>query len=442
MLPLFMSFYLDAAFIRYYYEERTASRGRVRVLYSTQFWFVAVWGSVVVVIGILLAPVTIEPLVGVPFSPYVPLTLVSPLFLQLGIMGSQLMRANLKARIVSLISLASFAATAAVALVLLIPFDQGVVSLLWGLAIGPFVSVVAFTVIAIRQGVLGWTFEWATLRRGLRFSIPLTPNLAGAWISGFANRLVLAHYGTLSEVGLYTIAVQVSYLIYFVTDAITQVQSPIGMSALTEDAEAGKRQMSEFVSVFLWTLLLAYLGLTLFAEEVMVVLTPSNYHSAYTLVGIIALSYVASGLYRVFTTVLSYHHRLWVISVGAVLSGVLSVGLLFAFVPSYGQEAAAWSFLASTASYAAWLAWWSQRTDPLPLHWSLIRPTMAMAGLVLAGYVVLEELDPAEGVAVAAKAGLLAAYVGAIFVIRGFAPLRAGLTGMLGQARTRFRGAV
>ena len=115
----------------------------------------------------------------------------------------------------------------------------------------------------------------------------------------------------------------------------------------------------------------------------MKVLTPSDYHSAYTLVGIIALSYVASGLYRVFTTVLSYHHRLWVISVGAVLSGVLSVGLLFAFVPSYGSDAAAWSFLASTALYAAWLAWWSQRTDPLPLHWSLLRPTVAMAGLVL-----------------------------------------------------------
>ena len=119
-----------------------------------------------------------------PFSPYVPLTLVSPLFLQLGIMGSQLMRANLKARTVSLISLASFAATAAVALVLLIPFDQGVVSLLWGLAVGPFVSVVAFTAIAVRQGVLGWTFEWATLRRGLRFSIPLTPNLQALGSAG------------------------------------------------------------------------------------------------------------------------------------------------------------------------------------------------------------------------------------------------------------------
>jgi O-antigen/teichoic acid export membrane protein len=120
LLPLLMSFYLDAAFIRYYYEERAISRERVKTLYSTQFWFVAVWGSIVVVLGMLAAPVTIEPLADVPFAPYVPLVLVGPLFLQLGIMGSQLMRAELRAREVSVIGVASFAATAAVSLVLLI----------------------------------------------------------------------------------------------------------------------------------------------------------------------------------------------------------------------------------------------------------------------------------------------------------------------------------
>jgi O-antigen/teichoic acid export membrane protein len=439
MLPLFMSFYLDAAFIRYYYHERTVSPERVRTLYSTQFWFVAAWGSIVVVIGMLLSSVTIEPIANVPFAPYVPLVLVAPLFLQLGIMGSQLMRANLRARTVSLISLASFVATAAVSLVLLIAFDEGVVSLLWGLAVGPLVSVVAFTTIAVRQGVLGWTFEWATLRRGLRFSIPLTPNLAGAWISGFSNRLILAHYGTLSEVGLFTIAVQVSLVIYFVTDAITQVQGPIGMSALTEDTEAGKRQMSEFISVFLWTLLLAYLALTLFAEEILEVLTPASYHAAYVLVGILAMGYVVSGLYRVFTTVLSYHHRLWVISVGAVLSAAISIAGLFAFVPTYGEHAAAWAFLASAVMYTGWLAWWSQRTDPLPLDWPLIGSTVALAGLVLGAFLAIQELDLPEAGAIAAKAMLLVGYAGAIFAIPAFAQLRAGVTGLLTQIRMRIR---
>lgn len=440
LLPLFISFYLDASFIRYYYLEQSISPERVRVLYSTQFWFVAVWGSVVVVLGMLLAPLTIQPLVDVPFTPYVPLVVLAPLFLQLALMGSQLMRAKLRARQVTLISLVSFAATATVSLVLLIPFDQGVVSLLWGLATGQFLSFVIFTVIAVRQGVLGWTFHWPTLRRGLLFSIPLMPNLAGAWISGFSNRLVIAHYGSNAEVGLFTIAVQLSLVIYFVTDAITQVQGPIGMSALTEDTEAGKRQMSEFFSVFLWTVLLAYLALTLFSREIVELVTAPSYHSAYALVGVLALGYVAAGIYRVFTTVLSYHHRLWAISVGAVLSAALSVALMFALVPRYGQDAAAWAFLGSSVVYTAWLAWFSQRTDPLPLNWGLIAPTVALAAAALAGYLVLEWIDPAELVALPAKALLLAGYVAAIFVVPGLAPLRRGVTNQLRPLTARSSG--
>ena len=155
LLPLFISLYLDASFIRFYYVDRRISPERVRTLYSTQFWFVAVWGSGICLLGLLLAPVTIQPLVDTPFLPYMPLVFVAPLFTQLGIMGSQVMRADLRAREVSVINIASFVATAAVSLTLLIGFGYGVVSLLWGLAVGPFFSFVIFTVIALRRRLLG-----------------------------------------------------------------------------------------------------------------------------------------------------------------------------------------------------------------------------------------------------------------------------------------------
>ena len=250
LLPLFISLYLDASFIRFYYTERRTSAEGVRRLYSTQFWFVVFWGSGVCVVGLVLAPTLIQPLVDTPFLPYMPLVFAAPLFTQLGIMGSQVMRADLHAREVSVINLGSFVATAAVSLTLLIGFGYGVTSLLWGLTAGPFFSFVVFTVIAVRRRLLVWTFDWSTLRRSLLFSLPLMPNLAGGWINGFSNRIILAGYGTLAEVGLFTISAQLAYVMYFLTDAVTQVQDPIGMSALTDDPEAGKRQIAEFFSVF------------------------------------------------------------------------------------------------------------------------------------------------------------------------------------------------
>ena len=335
LLPLFISLYLDASFIRFYYTERRISAEGVRRLYSTQFWFVVFWGSGVCVVGLVLAPTLIQPLVDTPFLPYMPLVFAAPLFTQLGIMGSQVMRADLRAREVSVINLGSFVATAVVSLTLLIGFGYGVVSLLWGLAAGPFFSFVIFTVIAVRRRLLVWTFDWATLRRSLLFSIPLMPNLAGGWINGFSNRLVLAHYGTFSEVGLFTISAQLAYVMYFLTDAVTQVQDPIGMSALTDDAEAGKRQIAEFFSVFTWSVLAAFLAVTLFSKEVVAVLiTAPAYHSAYALVGVFAFAYVGGAVYRVFTVVLTYHRRLWVIGAGAVVSAACNI---IAHVPARAE---------------------------------------------------------------------------------------------------------
>ena len=440
LLPLFISLYLDASFIRFYYTERRTSAEGVRRLYSTQFWFVVFWGSGVCLVGLVLAPTLIQPLVDTPFLPYMPLVFAAPLFTQLGIMGSQVMRADLHAREVSVINLGSFVATAAVSLTLLIGFGYGVTSLLWGLTAGPFFSFVVFTVIAVRRRLLVWTFDWSTLRRSLLFSLPLMPNLAGGWINGFSNRIILASYGTLSEVGLFTISAQLAYVMYFLTDAVTQVQDPIGMSALTDDPEAGKRQIAEFFSVFCWSVLAAFLAVTLFSKEVVSLITASAYHSAYALVGVFAFAYVGGAVYRVFTVVLTYHRRLWVIGAGAVVSAALNLILMFLLVPSYGQTAAAWSFLGSTLMYTFWIAWWSQRTDRVPLNWRVLTPAILGAGLVIVAYLVLDSLSPGARVEVPVKAALLAAYVGMIFVVPGMAGLRAGVVNQLRGAWNRMRG--
>ena len=439
LLPLFISLYLDASFIRFYYDDRRVSKGRVRTLYSTQFWFVATWGVGICAVGLMIAPFTIQSIVDVPFAPFMPLVFTAPLFTQLGIMGSQVMRADLKARQVSLVNIASFIATACVALILLIPFGYGVVSLMWGLVAGPFLSFIVFTAIGIRSGVLGWTFDWATLRRSLAFSIPLMPNVAGGWINGFSNRLILAYYGTLADVGLFTISAQIGLVMYFLTDAVTQVQDPIGMSALTADREAGKRQIAEFVSVFMWTVLALFLVLTLFAREAVSIVTPPSYHEAYVLVGVFALAYVAGAVYRVFTVVLMFHRRLWVIGAGAALSAVLNIGFMLVLIPRYGQAAAAASFLLSTVLYTGWIVWWSQRTDPVPLNWRALGPTFAGALVAVAGYAALELAEVETLVAFAAKVGLMTGFVGMLFVVPGLAPLRAGLTNQIRVAKARAR---
>lgn len=425
LLPIFLSLYLDAAFSRYYYLERTVSEERVKRLYSTHFWFVCLWGGIVVILGLIVSPFTLVPLVEVPFFPYIPLVFISPLLSQLAMIGSLVFRANLKAREISLIRIVGFVATTSLTLILLIPYNMGVLARLYGAILGPLINFIVFTIIAVRSSLLEFVFDRAVLGRSLLYALPLLPNIAGGWITRASDRLILTYYGELSEVGLYSLSAQMAYLLYLVNDAMTQVQGPIGMSALTEDTQAGKRQISEFLSFYVWGIILFYLILTFFAKEALFFFTDKRFHSAYMVVGIIAFEYVLSGIYRIFTTVISFHGKMWVISSGAILSALGDLVMNLTLIPHFGQLGAAGSTVLSMAMYTVWIVYWAQKTDPIPINFGIVGTSFSVAAVLLFAQQCVqinEWLDfwPTFGF----KVLLILAYGSIIFVAPGFRQVR------------------
>jgi len=383
LLPFLISLYLNAAFSRYYYLEREVSEEQAKRLYSTHFWFVCLWGSVVIIVGLVVSTFTLVPLVEVPFFPYIPLVFAPSLLNQLAIMGSLVFRANLKAREISVLNLVGFAASTSLTLVLLVPCKMGVLARLYGAALGPLINFVVFTVIAVRSSLLEFVFDVTMLRRGLLYSLPMIPNVAGGWINRISDRLILTYYGKLSEVGLYSLSAQIAYILYLINDATTQVQGPISMSALTEDTQAGKEQISEFLSFYICLILFFYLGLTFFSKEVLHFLTDERFHSAYQIVGLLAFPYVLSGVNRVFTTIIAFHGKTWVISSGAILSALGNIVLNFTFIPYFGQVAAAWASMLSRATNAIWVIYWAQKTDPVPINFGIVGPSFSVAFILV-----------------------------------------------------------
>jgi O-antigen/teichoic acid export membrane protein len=120
-----------------------------------------------------------------------------------------------------------------------------------------------------------------------------------------------------------------------------------------------------------------------------------------------------------------------VIGSGAVVSVVLNVPLMFTLIPALGRPAAAVAFLISTAAYAAWIVWWSQRAEPVPLNWRVLGPTFAATAVVIGAYVLLELGDVEAAIAVPVKMALMASYLALIFVVPGMRPLRAGVSNQL-----------
>ena len=383
LFPIFVSLYLDAAFGRYYFFEKKISHQKVKELYSTIFWFISLWGSGVICIGIIISPYTFQPLLHIPFFPYIPLMLVPVLFSQLGILGSIFLRSNLRARELTIVNFIGFLGSTSIVLYLLVVCRYGIKANLCGMAFASIFNFGYFLFISLRHSLLGFCFKWGVLRTSLIFSVPLIPNIAAGWIAGMSDRLILAFYGKIEQVGLYSVSAQIALVLYMLNDAMTQVQGPISMSSLTDDREKGKKQISEFLSFFIWAILFFYLAITFFSKEILYVMTDAKYHSAYKLVGILAFLYVMSGIYRVFSTIIAFNNKMWVISSAAIISAVINMILNFIFIPYFGQWAAAWASFFSMMGYTLWIVVWAQKIDPIPINARLIIPVFCLAFILL-----------------------------------------------------------
>jgi O-antigen/teichoic acid export membrane protein len=135
-----------------------------------------------------------------------------------------------------------------------------------------------FTIVAaFRNGIgiaLGLYLVWALDMRvegmfaGLAF-----------WIFSFSDRWMLGVLANGTEVGLYSIAVNFSGIVVFVTQAFGMAWSPFAMRLYSEEPEYKKiygQVLSGLVFVIVWIAM----GVTLFSPELMRLLTPREYWSA------------------------------------------------------------------------------------------------------------------------------------------------------------------
>lgn len=366
-LPIIISLYIDSAFGRYFHEDKVDHQ-RLRKLFSTTYWFVAVYGGFVVVISLISAPLWVGSIAQIPFS-YLFLTFIPALLMQLGQLGTVYLRQSLDSRRSTLLEVGTALLSIAITLPLLILMDMGVMAKLVGSMVAAIFLLVYYGKYFYSKNLLGFEWDFQVLRRSLVYSLPLLPSVAGGWISGMSDRLILAKYANVEAVGIYSLAASLATILYVLQDAVTQVTGPVSMSGLIHDRQATLDKIAR-LSLALWaTMLFADFALVLFAQEIIAVLATKAYAGAAVLIGICAFAYVISPQYRLFMDILSYHKKMWIVTTAGLLSALVSVVLNIAFIPQFGYFATAWSFVLSTAVTAGWIVCWARYYERIPMPW-------------------------------------------------------------------------
>lgn len=366
-LPFFISLYLDSAFARFYHEYKSDLK-KLEQLFSSIFIFVFFFGSFVTVLVLWFSKYWLNDFLEIPLYPYIYLAFIPPLFHQLGSLGLVFLRQSLRSKETVLVEIGSILVNLIIALPLLIVFDFGILAKLWGNFSASLALFLFYLIFFIRKGLLKLTFSKTLLRESLIYSIPLMPAFLGSWLAGLSDRLVIAKYTGVEQVGYYAVGLILGKILYMVHDAITQVIGPISISGLIDDNQRTKQKMGT-ISLIIWTyMLLLNLMLYVFSKELILIFANKAYSNAAFIVPIIGFSYVLGSQSRIFSSIIMYHKKNWIFSSGGIIQGLLNLLLNLLFIPIFGYIFAAYSTVISVLFFTLWILYWSFKIDKFPFN--------------------------------------------------------------------------
>lgn len=380
IILVILSLYIDAAFVRFYYKVKAHSADRLAVFFSSHFWFVLFWGAGA---SVILCLFVIERVPKLPPANalLIPALVLSLLFTQLIVMLTSVWAANLFVKRLAGFNVLFSMLVVLATILLIIYTNTGWESKIYSLFIISFIQLIVVVIIVMKKKWLLFTFDTGYIITSLKYSIPLLPNVIAGWIAMLSDRLIMSYYGELDQVGIYSIAAQIALVLYIINDSVTKIQGPLAMSGMTDDAQEAKGKMSSFVHLYLSVMVFLYVFTSTFIPTLVNFAFGPDYYEVKNIFLILGWVYILSGIYRVFTNVISFHEATWVISLGAILQAIINIALNFLLIPHYGMYAAAISTVSSMAIYTLWLTLWSQNLDKIDLkHKKLILITFLGVG--------------------------------------------------------------
>lgn len=222
----------------------------------------------------------------------------------------------------------------------------GVKGILFAQIISGSIQLIALYIATWDQ--TNFEFSFSGLKAMLGFSVFLLPSNLSSYVLNFSNRFFLSEYMNLGEVGLYSLGAKMAGLIPFLfTEPVKMAFGP-HIYNLADNPVKCKQQLADFTRVFFFFLAFVALSLSLFSREGVAILADKSYSGSYSIVFILAISYLVLGLGGIVVTGIQISMKTWIVSLIWPLSAVVNVIANILLIPPYGRYGAALATLAST----------------------------------------------------------------------------------------------
>jgi O-antigen/teichoic acid export membrane protein len=377
---------VDTAFMRLYYD-CADQRARQRLASTIFLFLLAVNGGLLLLI-IPSADWLSVHLFGSTHQALLIVLVIANMFVaNFYFIPFQVLRIGEKSgQFVALVFLRS-AGTLVMRLVLVIIARKGVL----GIVLADVFVTTVFTAVVSRWFVplLRPVFSREIIKDALDFGLPRIPHSIAQQVISVADRYLLNIYGTLRDVGLYSIGASFGLGLKLFLSAFESAWTPFFLSVMKEpDAEETYRAVSTYV---VGVLILLVAGLCAVAQDVVRLATTRQFHDAASVTPWIALGVMFQGLYLVGSIGLVITKRTTRYPLATGIAAGASLMANWLLIPRYGVMGAAWANTIAYATLSGVTIGFSQHLYPIHYEWSRL---LRIAAAGIASYVVASVAIP------------------------------------------------
>jgi O-antigen/teichoic acid export membrane protein len=275
-----------------------------------------------------------------------------------------LLRWQLRPGAFASVSVVTAITTTCTSAVLVLGFGAGV----GGAITGQLVGLIVSTLIAFRLSshLFRLQFDWAKLRQMLAYSVPLVPASAGVFLNAYADRVAIRSRLTISDLGVYGVGARLSMIVSLTLIGFQGALMPLTLSQ--HEDPATRTAVARIFRLFCAVALAVFLCVSLFADELLRILTrPAYYDAADVVPWLIAAAFF--GGMTIFAPGIFIAKRTRTLAAVSVATGALNIGLAFGLAGPMGIRGPAIAFLAASATGFTVLVALSQRLYRVPHKW-------------------------------------------------------------------------
>ncbi len=404
-LNVFCLFGVSGAVARFYVEYKGEE---LKSFLGTMYFFVLANTLVILLLVYFLAGPAYAWLVDDPSYPFHPLAdikLLTLFFASGSVVTNTVFRMEERSFTYSLVAVAGLVLQVGAAVTFVVVLDrkaQGVLEA--GLLAGAALFLVYLWFL---RGKISRRLSWSKLKVGLLFALPILPHALANFVLDLSDRLILQKLMTLADVGLYAVGCKVGILMKVLVNSFAMAWTPYFLRTVKRDGRFGEKGVITY-----WTLAaaLAWLVLSLFSREALLLLTTPDYYAAAAVVPWIAGGAFFRGMYIIPTSSLSWAKKPGYYALVTIPAGILNVALNFLLIPRLGIVGAGVSTLVAFAFTFLLGHIFSAKFLEVDYEWGKISAIVILAASVVVSGHYLCPTGLALGIAF--KIGLVAAFLG------------------------------